>query len=63
MVKRAKGAGGRFLFAAMFDVTELPALLALSLGRGGVGSFHYAGAPLQVDGLKHILDEIGRAHV
>ena len=56
MVKRAKGAGGHFVFTAVFDVSELPALLALGLGRGGVGPFHCTGAPIQVDGWKHILD-------
>ena len=34
MVKRAKGADGRFLFAPVFDVSKLPALLALGLGGG-----------------------------
>ena len=56
MVKRAKGTDGRFLFAAVFNVSKLPAFLALGLGRGGVGSFHCAGAPVQVDGWKQILD-------
>ena len=56
IVKRAKGAGGRFLFAPVLDMAELPALLAMGLGRGGVGSFHCAGAPVQVYGWKHILD-------
>ena len=32
IVERAEGACRRFLFAAMFDVAELPALLALGLG-------------------------------
>ena len=56
MIKRAKGAGRRFLFAAMFDVAEFPALLALGLGGGGVGSFHCTGASIQMDGWKHRLD-------
>ena len=56
VVKQTKGAGGRFLFAPVLDVSKLPAFLALGLGRGGVGSFHCTGATIQMDGRKHILD-------
>ena len=46
VIKRAQGAGWRFLFAPVLDVSKLPALFARGLGGGGVGSFHRAGAAL-----------------
>ena len=56
MVKRAKGAGGHFLCATVFDVTKLPAFFAHSLGEVGVGPFYRAGAHVPVDGWKPISD-------
>ena len=56
VVKGAKGAGWRFLFAPVLDITKLLAFFALGLGREGVGSFHYAGTAIQMDGRKHSLD-------